>query len=247
MSKSILIEKEQELKSDVSAPNPKDLQKLEKAIGYKFHNTDLLKKALTHKSYAAEIGDMQYNERLEFLGDSILGASVVDFLYHKYPDQNEGRLSQLKSQIVSRQTLSRWAKEIKLGNYMYISRGEDAAGGRKRDSLLSNTLEALIASIYLDAGFLPAKKFILSYLTRQRRLVVNDTKSKLQEFIQSKHKTLPDYKVIKESGPDHDKIFEIGVFLRKNLLGVGKGHSKKEAEQVAARLALRHLSSKRKK
>jgi ribonuclease-3 len=168
---------------------------------------------------------------------------VADYLYHKYPDQDEGRLSQLKSQIVSRQSLSKWAKQIKLGNFMYISKGEDANGGRKRESLLSNTFEAVIASIYLDGSYLDAQKFIFNFLMQQRRMVVNDAKSKLQEYIQSKYQTLPEYRVLNEYGPDHEKVFEIGVYLKKNLLGQGTGPCKKEAEQVAARKALREIKN----
>jgi ribonuclease-3 len=218
-----------------------NLNKLEKIIGYKFHNIDLLKKALTHKSYAAETGNSQYNERLEFLGDSILGSAVVDYLYNKYPDQNEGRLSQLKSQIVSGQNLSKWAKELKIGQYIFISKSEEASGGRKRDSLLADTIEALIASIYLDSGFSAAKNFVLRSLTKQRRLIVIDTKSKLQEIAQSKYKTLPMYKLMHEEGPDHEKIFEVGVYIKRKLLGTGRGRSKKEAEQSAAKVALKTL------
>jgi len=224
---------------------PNDVEKLEKIIGFKFQNSELLTKALTHRSYAAETGSHEHNERMEFLGDSILAAVVADYLYQKYPDQDEGRLSQLKSQIVSRQNLAQWAKKIKLGNFILISKGEEASGGRKRDSLLSNAMEAVIAAIYLDGGFMPAKKFIFNYLIQQRRLVIHDTKSKLQEYIQSVYRTLPEYKVLKEEGPDHQKVFEIGVYLKKNLLGSGTGHSKKEAEQVAARKALKTLQSKK--
>jgi ribonuclease-3 len=183
---------------------------------------------------------------MEFLGDSILGASVAEYLYAKYPKQDEGRLSQLKSQIVSRINLSKWAKEIKLGACMMISTGEDASGGRNRDSLLSNTLEAVIAALYLDGGFGTAREFIFNYLASQKRLVVNDSKSKLQEYIQSQYQTLPDYKVVSESGPDHEKIFEISVMLKDKLMGTGCGKSKKEAEQAAARNALREINKTRK-
>jgi ribonuclease-3 len=218
-----------------------ELAKLQKILGYRFKDIALLQLALTHKSYAAESGASVHNERLEFLGDSVLSASVADFLYHKYPDQDEGRLSQLKSQIVSRQDLSRWARELKLGNYLFISKGEEANGGRKRDSLLANSLEAVIAALYLDGEYPAAKKFIFSYLNKLKRLIVTDTKSKLQEYIQSHYQTLPEYRIIKESGPDHEKVFEVGVYLRKTLLGQGTGCCKKEAEQLAARRALRMI------
>ena len=139
-----------------------DIEKLEKTLDIKFENINLLKQAMTHKSYAAEAGTNENNERMEFLGDSILSVIVADFLFQKYPDEDEGRLSQLKSQIVSRHGLSIWAKKLKLGNYMYISKGEETNGGRKRDSLLSNAFEAVVAAVYLDAGFFAAKKFIFN-------------------------------------------------------------------------------------
>lgn len=218
-----------------------DIDKLQKIVDYRFTNVALLCQALTHKSYAAETGASAHNERMEFLGDSVLSASVADFLYHKYPDQDEGRLSQLKSQIVSRQNLARWGRDLKLGNYIFISKGEEANGGRQRDSLLANTLEAIIAALYLDGGYPAAKKFILDHMQQVKRLIVTDTKSKLQEYIQSHYQTLPEYRVISESGPDHEKIFEIGVYLKRTLLGQGQGCCKKEAEQLAARRALRML------
>lgn len=222
-----------------------ELDALQKIIGYRFNNIDLLKRALTHKSYAAETGIGEFNERMEFLGDSILSAITADYLYHRYPEEDEGKLSQIKSQMVSQPSLSKWAKEIKLGNFFYISRGEDLNGGRTRDSLLSNTLEALIAAIYLDSGYAAAKRFIMCYLVKKKRILINDPKSKLQEFIQSKYQTLPEYKVMKESGPDHEKIFEVGVYLKKNLIEQGSGRSKKEAEVAAARKALKVLDRKK--
>jgi ribonuclease-3 len=225
---------------------PNDLKKLEKILGYQFENPELLNKALTHKSYATEVSCSEFNERMEFLGDSILSAVTADFLYHKYPDQDEGKLSQLKSQIVSGLNLSKWARDLKLGNFIYISKGEEANGGRQRESILSNTLEAVIAALYLDAGFPVAKEFILKYLVSLKRVVITDQKSKLQELIQSEYQTLPEYRVLSESGPDHEKVFEVGVFLRKELLGLGSGRCKKDAQQGAAKKALRLLSGKKK-
>src|SRR5664279_5721406 len=162
---------------------PNQIKCLEKAISYKFKDAALAQNALTHKSYATEQGIAEFNERMEFLGDSILGASVAEFLYNKYPKQDEGRLSQLKSQIVSRINLAKWAKEIKLGACMMISTGEDASGGRNRDSLLSNTMEAVIAALYIDGGFGTAREFVFKYLAAQKRLIVSDSKSKLQEYM----------------------------------------------------------------
>jgi ribonuclease-3 len=222
---------------------PIDAAKLQKIVGYRFKKKIHLELALTHKSYAAATGSDEFNERMEFLGDSILSAVVADYLYRKHPDRDEGRLSQLKSTIVSKESLAKWAKTIGLGDHMLISVGEEANGGRERDSLMADTLEALIASMYLDGGFEPPQKFINKYLAKQKRICVNDPKSKLQEVVQSKHQTLPDYRVLGESGPDHEKVFKIGVYLQKKLLGVGEGRCKKEAQQSAARKALRTLKN----
>ncbi len=223
---------------------PADIDKAQKITGHKFKDQNLLLKALTHKSYAAETGTDEYNERMEFLGDSILSAVVADFLYNKYPDDDEGRLSQIKSQIVSRQTLAKWAKKIKLGDYLYIGKGEELNAARVRENLLADTFEAVIAAIYLDSGFEAAEKFIFGFLSLQKRVVINDSKSKLQELIQSRYQTLPEYKVLSESGPDHDKVFEIAVYHKKKQLGTGSGRCKKDAEQAAAKKALKAISQK---
>jgi len=223
---------------------PSDLNKAQKALGYKFKDQKLLLKALTHKSYAAETGTDQFNERMEFLGDSILSAVAADFLFNKYPDNDEGRLSQIKSQIVSSQHLARWAKKIKLGDFLYISNGEELNGARSRINLLADTFEAVIAAIYIDSGFEAAGKFISGFLSLQRRVIITDSKSKLQELVQSKYQTLPEYKVLNESGPDHDKTFEIGVYLKKKQLGAGIGRCKKDAEQAAAKKALKTIAAK---
>ena len=221
-----------------------NLDKAQKAFGIKFKNPELLKKALTHKSYAAEMGNDEYNERLEFLGDSILSAVVSEHLYIKHPEYDEGRLSQIKSQVVSGQNLCRWAKKAKFGEYFFISKGEEINGARTRDSLLANTFEAIIAAIYLDSGFDAAKKFVHVYLDQQKRVIINDSKSKLQELLQSKYQSLPEYKVISESGPDHEKIFNIAVYHKKKQLGKGSGRCKKDAEQDAAKTALKVLLKK---
>ncbi len=221
-----------------------DLKQVQKIIGIKFKDIGLLKRALTHKSYLADATLNEYNERMEFLGDSILSSVSADFLYHKYPEQHEGKLSQLKSQIVSSQNLSKWTRRLKLGNFIYMSKSEEANGGRLRDSLLCDTIEAIIAAIYLDSGYQAAKDFILKHLSEQKRVIISDSKSRLQERIQSEHKTLPEYKVINETGPDHKKFFEIGVYLKRKLLGSGSGNSKKEAQQAAAKSALKTIRKK---
>lgn len=222
---------------------PTDAARLQKIVGYRFKKQSHLQLALTHKSFAAETGADCFNERMEFLGDSILSAVVADFLYHKYADRDEGRLSQLKSHIVSRESLAKWAKAIGLGEFMLLSVGEETSGGRERDSLLADTMEALIAALYLDGGYEPASKFINKYLATQKRIVVNDPKSRLQEVVQSQFRVLPDYRVLSESGPDHEKVFKIAVYVKGKLLGSGEGRCKKDAQQAAARKGLRLIKN----
>lgn len=220
------------------------LDKLQKVIEYKFNNLEVLITALTHKSYAAETGLKIYNERMEFLGDSILSAIVAESLYCRYSGETEGILSQLKSQIVSSQNLSGWAKDIKLGEYILLGRSEDTKEARSREGLLCDVFEAIVCAVYLDGGFDNAKKFVLKFLDKQQKIVITDYKSRLQEAAQSEYKVLPEYKVLKESGPDHDKNFEVAVYVKNKLLGKGRGHSKKEAQQLAAEKAMRNINKK---
>lgn len=222
----------------------KSLDKLQKVIEYKFNNLEVLISALTHKSYAAETGLKYYNERMEFLGDSILSAIVAENLYKRYPLEAEGKLSQLKSQIVSAQNLSQWAKEIKLGDYIILGKSEDSVDARNRESLLCDLFEAVVGAIYLDGGFDSSRKFVLKFLDKQTDIVITDYKSRLQEIAQSEYKELPEYKIIKEFGPDHDKKFEAAVYLKEKLLGKGVGHSKKEAQQSAAKKAMKYINKK---
>jgi len=218
-----------------------DLSLLEKKIRIKFKNIKLLEEAFTHKSYAIEHGTMLCNERLEFLGDSIISAVVAHFLYKRFPNVDEGKLSKMKSQIVSRSNLSLWAADMQLGQYLFLSQGEEATGGRKRESLLGNVYEALVGAIFLDQGFGRAQRLVLRQLAKRKRIVENDYKSKLQETVQKRFKVTPLYAVINESGPDHAKIFTLEVRLNKRVLGTGEGRSKKEAEQLAAKEALKTI------
>ncbi len=219
----------------------KSLEKLQKVIEYQFNNLEVLITALTHKSYAAEAGQKDYNERMEFLGDSILSAIVAENLYGRYPGETEGKLSQLKSQIVSAQNLSGWAKEISLGSFISLGKGEDTKTARERESLLCDVFEAVVGAVYLDGGFENAKKFVLKFLEKQKDIIITDYKSRLQEFAQSEYKELPEYEILKELGPDHDKKFEAAVYVKKKLLGRGSGHSKKEAQQSAAQKAMLNI------
>jgi ribonuclease-3 len=216
---------------------------LEEVIGYRFKDPRHLKEALSHKSFASESKSGIFNERLEFLGDSVLAAVVAHRLYVDYPDDAEGSLSKKKSQLVSRPSLAHWAAELNLGAYLYLGVGEETSGGRSRLSLLGNALEALIGAIYLDGGYQAAEGFILKWcVERHSKLEETDYKSRLQETLQKKHKVPPVYELVRAAGPDHDKTFEVLVRIGKKELAQGSGKSKKEAEQAAARNALDTLT-----
>lgn len=211
-------------------------------LGYKFKNLDLLKIALTHRSYASEKGLKYCNERMEFLGDSILSAVASLYLYNKYTD-NEGKLSQIKAQVVSAKNLSAWAKKIKLDEFVLVSKSEELNFARQRDSLLCDSFEAVIGAMFLDSDFEQVKKFIGRFLVLKQYVNLADYKSSLQELVQAKFQILPEYKVVKESGPDHDKKFEVAVFIEGKKFGVGSGSSKKEAEHNSAQQALKKLTN----
>lgn len=217
----------------------KKFHELENLIGIHFKNYKYLEEALTHKSYAVEHNKKLWNERMEFLGDSILSAIVADYLYTTYPDLSEGELSRIKSQLISREALYYWAKELKLNKFILLSSGEEATGGRNRKSILSNALESLLGAIYLEKGYEEVKNFVVKSISKKQHALNTDYKSCLQEIVQKRYKILPTYVVTKESGPEHDKTFEVEVGLRNTVLGRGKGKSKKAAEQAAAREALK--------
>ncbi|MBU2530308.1 MAG: ribonuclease III [Elusimicrobia bacterium] len=215
---------------------------VETVIGYKFKNKKLLKEALTHKSYSAEHGLKAHNERLEFLGDSVLGLIVSYYLFDKYPSEDEGYLSKIKSYVVSKPSLTKWSKAINLGEYVNLGRGEEQSGGRKRSSILSNAIEAVIGAVYIDGGLEPAANFITNWLSNQSfENEHRDYKSELQEIIQKRFKTPPDYEVLSTEGPEHAKIFTVKVKLKKKVLGIGTGKNKKEAQQEAAKSAFIHF------
>ncbi len=213
---------------------------LEKALGITIKNKKLLLQALTHTSYAAEhgTGNGEDYERLEFLGDGILNMVTTAFLYQRYPDADEGRMSALKSHLVSQPSLVSWAKPLHLGRYLLVSKGENRTGGRDRPSMLADVLEAVIAAVYLDQGLPTAERLITRWLAG-KRVKLSDYKSKMQEVVQKEHRIQPDYRTVGESGPQHEKIFEVEVRVKGKTLGRGAGKTKKEAEQQAARDALR--------
>lgn len=225
------------------APDASEDGFLEKKLQIRFKNPAFLEEALTHKSFAMERGGVPFNERLEFLGDSVFNTVIAAHLFARYPDVDEGRLSKLKSQLVARQSLLTWGKELKIGAHLRLSESEEMTGGRERESLIANVMEALIGAIFLDQGFETAREFILRHYGKKKRIIETDYKSKLQEMIQKKHKMPPSYSVTDEVGPDHDKTFHVEVRIKKKALGLGSGKSKKEAEQDAAHDALRKLKA----
>lgn len=225
---------------------PELLKELQDKVEYNFSDEKFLNWALTHSSYANEYKKQKiiYNERLEFLGDSILGLIVSEYIYIVYPNYPEGELTKLRATVVCEPALSYLATNIDLGKYMLLGKGEEATGGRKRVSILADAFEALIGAIYLDGGMENAKCFVLKHLKPVIADAVNglelfiDYKTQLQEVLQKKNKGNIEYKVVKEEGPDHNKIFHTEVYAKEKELGTGFGKSKKDAEQNAAKAAL---------
>ena len=223
------------------------MKELESAIGYRFHDKKLPEMALSHSSYANEAlhDGLKSYERLEFLGDSILGFVTADFLYRTFPTLHEGELTKLRAEVVCESSLATVAKQLDLGERLLLGKGEEAGGGRQRVSIIADTVESLIAAICLDGGFDEAKKFIYRFVLCdvQSKIAENaDYKTRLQELVQRKKDQTIVYVLRAESGPDHDKHFEVAVEINGVCAGIGTGTSKKRAEQVAARQALEQLS-----
>lgn len=222
---------------------------LESSIGVNFKNSAFLQEALTHRSYLNENPRWPYphNERLEFLGDAVLELAVTEFLYAKYPKEQEGWLTSLRAALVNYQMLARVAREIELEKSILLSRGEARDNGKAREVILANAFEALVGAIYLDGGFKAATDFINRFVVPHLEEVVEtglykDPKSKLQEVVQEKLKVTPAYQVLKETGPDHQKIFRVGVYFGNDLIAEGTGASKQEAEVEAAKSALQQYT-----
>ena len=214
---------------------------LETIIGYKFKHPELLETALTHTSYANETRPpVKHNERLEFLGDSVLQIVSADYLFHAYADRPEGDLTRIRSSLVSEGALFQFAQEINLGDYLRLGRGEEHCGGRTRPSVVSDAFEALIAALYLDGGMEVAKNFILPFIT-EGKTAEDDYKTRLQEIVQQDPSAVLKYEVTGETGPDHNKQFTVCVWRNGELLAEGRGRSKKAAEQHAAKGALEKL------
>lgn len=219
-----------------------DLKSFQEKIDYKFNNEELLLTALTHSSYANECGGA-FNERLEFLGDSVLGFISAEYFFCNRKSVPEGELTKLRAATVCEKSLFGFAKEIDLGSYIRLGKGEMNTGGRERPSILSDAFEAVIAAIYLDGGMEEAKKFVLRFVkeaqAHKNDSAFKDYKTVLQEIIQRNPEERLEYVLVGESGPAHDKIFEVEIHLNSNCIGKGSGHSKKLAEQAAAGEALK--------
>ncbi len=229
-------------------PRKKELQGFERKAGIRFRDFGLLNLAFCHRSYANEHQDQNdNNERLEFLGDSILGLVVSDYLFLSFPDKVEGDLARIKSFVVSEESLSELALDLEIDQYLLMGKGEENSGGRLKKAILADTMEAVFGAYYLDNGYKEASRFILSLLVPQIDKVLDnkhkrDFKTLLQEFCQKNYKTYPKYRMIKNSGPDHNKTFWVEVVILDSTYGPGEGKNKKEAEQKAAEQAFMLLN-----
>ncbi len=227
-----------------------ELNALEKKLDYSFKNTGWLRQALTHRSYSHENRDpgLEDNERMEFLGDAVIDLIIRHLLMETFPDGDEGELSKTRSGIVNEATLAKIARSIQLGDYLLLGKGEEQSGGRDKSSILADAYEALIAAIYLDSGFGQAFEVIRRHFASVLRDAANsdfleDYKTKLQEYSQERFKSIPAYILEREVGPDHDKTFFVNLLLNGKIISYGKGKSKKQAEQSAARSALNMLNT----
>ncbi len=221
------------------------MERLEERLGYTFRDRSLLENALTHSSYANEsrLAGVQSNERLEFLGDSVLGMVTADYLYRAHPEEPEGELTRTRAALVCEESLVEVARSLELGSFLKLGRGEETGGGRERPSIIADAMEAVIAAVYLDGGIGSARKIIQRFiLDRENEMGGSrDYKTALQELVQRETGQVLEYRLIGSAGPDHAKTFQVEVDLNGASLGAGEGHSKKEAEQAAARTAIEKL------
>ena len=226
--------------------NITDKSELQKRIGYRFKDESLLIRALVHSSYSNEHKEYECNERLEFLGDSVLSMITAEYLYSALPECREGLLTRVRAALVNEKALAEYAAQIRLGEELFLNSGEEATGGRNRPSVTSDAFEALLAAIYLDGGVEAAKEFVLPFITeglRKREIRREDAKSALQELVQRKKGSRIEYVLAGERGPDHAKRFEIELYVNGKLAGRGEAPSKKEAEQSAAAEALKNYNN----
>ncbi len=231
------------------ASSSENIHLLEEKIGYQFKEKSLLEEALTHKSFAREKpgASVPDNERLEFLGDAVLELIISSYLFKAYPQYSEAELSKIKAYIGQESTLADSAREIGIGSHLHLGKGEAASGGKNKPSLLSNAFEAILAAIYLDGGMQKAENFTLINLENKineliRKDLLFDFKTRFQEVVQEKYGVLPGYRVHKEEGPEHMKVFEVNVYIKNNFYGTGRGRSKKEADQKAAETGLKKIT-----
>ncbi|MBE6642287.1 MAG: ribonuclease III [Ruminococcaceae bacterium] len=223
------------------------MQGLEKKLNYTFKDKPILIKALSHSSFSNELKSKnvkaECNERLEFFGDSVLSLTVSEYLYTNYPNLPEGELSKVRAGTVCEKALAKFANEIELGKYLFLGHGEELSHGRERASILADAFEAVLAAMYIDGGIEPVKAFLLPFATEEIKQIVargntKDYKSMLQQFVQQEHGDILEYKLVNESGPAHDRVFETEAYLNNNVIGKGIGKSKRESEQNAAKEAL---------
>jgi len=224
---------------------PKNPNNLATILGYSFNNQELIFQAFRHPSYVYEKDDLGIsdNQRLEFLGDAVINLAISHLLMESFPDMKEGDLSKYRASLVSESGLYHIAHELKLGDYLLLGKGEEQTNGRKKPSIITDAFEALIGAIYLDGGFPEALRIIAKLFSQSLNKInlgksINDFKTELQEYSQDTFQSPPEYRIEKETGPDHNKTFYVSVYLKENLTGKGKGKSKKEAEQKAAKEAL---------
>lgn len=222
------------------------LNELEKAIGYQFRNITLLQNALSHSSYANERwhDSLKSNERLEFLGDSVLGMLVAEHLYRTFPNRPEGELTRMRADMVCEKSLAMVANRLDLGRHLMLGKGEETGGGRNRDSILADAVESVLAACYLDGGMDAAVQFVQKFILVNvpvTKLHNTDYKTALQELVQQKKNQVIAYRLVGESGPDHDKEFRVELTLNGEVVGIGTGSSKKRAEQAAAQAAIEQL------
>ena len=235
------------------AEREKKLKEFEESIGIMFVDKQLLDMALTHPTYVFEHREIQHhhNQRLEFLGDAVLGMVVAEQLYKAFPKQPEGYLTKLRAKLVCETALANYSKDHGIGGFLLLGRGEEISGGRGRSSILADAYESLVGAIFLDAGLVKVREFVLrdirGFMTGDDLWNHRDYKTLLQELVQKHHEENVHYSILDATGPDHDKRFLAGVYFKNQLLAQGKGKSKKEAEQEAARLAFQQLSREKAK
>ncbi|MDD3057712.1 MAG: ribonuclease III [Sphaerochaeta sp.] len=231
----------------ISADRERELLAFKQASGISIGNLELLNLAFTHRSFANETNqDVDNNERLEFLGDSILGMCVADWLFRNLPAKQEGDFSKIKSVVVSEDSLAMIARSLGVDRYLLLGKGEEHTGGRDKKALLADCMEALFAACYLDSGFVAAQEFVMRYLEKQIRSVLEDDykrdyKTSLQEYMQKRYRKVPTYTLVKKTGPEHDFTFFVQVDVNGQVFGPAQGNNKKEAEQMAAKIAYDQL------